>query len=209
MKHMLLACSTLFLVPLLTGCCCCGSYTDPSGSPYSANYSECLPSAAGRPVSQGMSGNCSNCQPDNSFSLPPLDSGVPSYSPTPVPMPAGGQTMSIQPVPGQPVYGQPIYGPEVIGPEITTGESHYAPQSAVQGAPVLAAPSAPYSVNGSTVLPPPAPIPAINTNSTGIPSPNAYPPVSQPQATGSGPMVPQTPPPPPEPVTQMRFRAYR
>ncbi len=212
MKRILLACSALFLVPLLSGCCCCGSYTDPYGSPYSGNYyGECLPSAAGRPVSQGMSGNCSNCQGDNNFSLPPLDSGVPMYSPSPtpapVPMPSGGPTTSIQPVPGQPVYGEPIYGPEIVGPEITTGDAHYVPQGAVQGSSVPMAPASPYSINGTNALMPPAPVPAINTNSTVIPSPNPYP-ASQPQA-GSGPMVPQTPPPPPEPVTQMRFRAYR
>ena len=203
MKHILLACSALFLVPLLSGCCSCGNYTEP----YSPSYGECLPSAAGRPVSQGMSGNCSNCQADNSFSLPPLDSGVPTYAPTPTyaPMPAGGQTMSVQPVPGQPVYGQPIYGPEVIGPEITTGDAHYVPQAApAGGTPVPTAPASPYSVNGTNVLLPPAPIPAINTNSGGIPSPNAYPP-----AGSAGPMVPQVPPPPPEPVSQMRFRTYR
>jgi hypothetical protein len=212
MKHMLLACSALFLVPLLSGCCCCGSYTDPYGTPYSANYGECLPSAAGRPVSQGMNGNCSNCQGDNNtFSLPPLDSGVPTYSPTPTyaPVPAGAQTMSVQPVPGQPVYGQPICGPEVIGPEIVTGDAHYAPQAAPMGTPVPVAPVSPYSVNGTNALLPPTPIPAINTNSGGIPSPNAYPPASQPQAGNAGPMVPQVPPPPPEPVSQMRFRTYR
>ena len=199
MKHLLLACSALFLVPLLSGCCSCGCNTDPCNSPYggsysSANYSGCLPAATGTPVNTAASGGCSNCQADNSFSLPPLDSEVQSYSATPTY--------------GQPIYGQPTYGPEVVGPQFLPADAQWAPQAAppVPGSPTPVAPASPYSVNGSNVLMPPAPIPAVNT--TVIPSPNPYSPASQSQPSiSSGPMVPPTPPPPPAPpISQMQFR---
>ena len=200
MKHMLLACSALFLVPLLSGCCSCGCYSDPCSSPYgasysSANYSGCLPAAAGAPISSGASGGCSNCQADNTFSLPPLDSEMPSYSATPTY--------------GQPIYGQPTYGPEIVGPQYLPTDAQGVPQVAppVPGSPTPV-PASPYSVNGNNVLMPPAPIPAVNT--TVIPSPNPYQSASQSQpSVTSGPMVPPTPPPPPEPISQMRFRTYR
>ncbi len=198
MKHMLLACSALFLVPLFSGCCSCGTYTDPCAS-YSGgtNYSACLPAATSNPIQHGSSGGCSNCQADNTFSLPPLDSGVPAYSATPAY--------------GQPIYGQPTYGPEIVGPQQYVPEDgQWTPQvtPAAPGSPTPVAPASPYSVNGNNVLMPPAPIPAINTGSNVIPTPNPYSAVSQPGAA-AGPMVPQVPPPPPEPVTQMRFRQYR
>ncbi len=211
MKHMLLACSALFLVPLLSGCCSCGGggYVNPCATtPCAADYSGCLPATAGSPVNYGAtSGGCSNCQADNSFSLPPLDSGVPAYSSTPAY--------------GQPIYGQPTYGPEVVvgqqylPPDGQPVEGQYVPQAAppVSGSPTPIAPASPYSVNGTNVLMPPAPIPSINSvnnGSTVIPSPAPYSTVPQPQpGANSGPMVPMVPPPPAEPISQMRFRTYR
>ena len=201
MKHMLLACIALLLVPLFSGCCSCGSYAEPYGSaPCAANYSGCLPATTSSPVYEEASGNCSKCQADNTFSLPPLDTGVQSYS---------AQPAYSQPVYGQPIYGQPTYGPEVVGPQFVPEDSQWSPQVSpgVPGSPTPVAPASPYSVNGNNVLLPPAPIPAINTGSTVVPPPAPYA-AAQPGAS-AGPMVPQVPPPPAEPISQMRFRTYR
>ncbi len=185
----ILALTTLFLAPLLSGCCSCGNFTDTCGSnPCGPSYNGCLPAETGRRVNYGGgNGGCSNCQGDETFSLPPEG---------PV-----GQPYTSTPAYGQPIYGPETYGPEVVGPEfVPGGDSQWAPQVAptVPGSPVTpAAPSAGAMPNTLTA---PMPIPGISTGANTIPSPSPYSNTSQ-----AGPMM-QVPPPPPEPISQMRYR---
>lgn len=126
------------------------------------------------------SGGCDRCQGDD-FSLPPE---VTSYPVTSYPMHSGMP------------YGT-VYGPEIVGPEFVPEGTEWQVAPSVPGSPspVTPAPSA---------LSAPSPVPAISTGSNGIPTPDPY--AASAPAASTGPMVP---PPPPEPISQMRFRQYR
>ena len=207
MNRLLLACSALFIVPVLSGCCSCSPCVDPCAQIYQGscnNYSGCVPTAAARPTSHGR---CNNCQSDN-FALPPVDGSISSYPgtqsyPSGQPFPAG------QPYPGQ-TFSSETWGPEVVGPEYVPGGNTWSNQVAPP-VPTSPTPAAPHSHGSSgipNVLAPPAPIPAISPNNNVIPPPSPYPASSQ--SGGSvGPMVPQVPPPPAEPISQMQYRRYR
>ena len=193
MKRFALILTALCLGPGLSGCCCCGSYSD------YGSYNGSLP------YDQSYSSNPGGCCQNDEFSLPPEGTSYPMTPGANAGAWSQGGTWS-----NGTWYGPETMGPEIVGPGyVPNGTEWQGAAPPVPGSNSPVTPANPGSTPDPSSLSAPSPIPAINSSSVVVPPPAPpYSPASQSNDT-SGPMMPPVPPPPPEPISQMRFRQYR